>query len=69
MDISRCEPVPLLLRFARPAAMGTLEYTYDPGLEVNVVADANGNASPIVEGPYAASLTKTVTVEGDEDRG
>ena len=68
MDISRHKPVPLLLRFARPIPANRLEYVYDPGLEVNVLPDENGNVSPAVEGPHAAALTKTVTITGGEDR-
>jgi hypothetical protein len=65
MDKKAHPVLPLLLRHARPAPTRPV-YSYDQKLDVNVVADADGNLQPVVEGPDAGALTKTVAVQGEE---
>jgi len=65
MDSEAYPVLPLLPRHARPAPTRTA-YSYDQEMEVNVVTDADGNVRPVVEGPDAGAVAKTVAVQGEE---
>lgn len=57
---------PILLRYAQASVAAPVAYDYDPELGVNVLTEADGNVCPAVEGPDAAILTKTQSIEGEE---
>jgi hypothetical protein len=59
--------LPLLLQYGRTANLVSVNYQYDPELEVNIIIDSHGRVVPAVEGPYAELLTKTQTVVDGED--
>jgi hypothetical protein len=65
MDSEAYPVLPLLLRHARPAPTRPA-YSYDQEMEVNVLTDADGNVRPVVEGPDAGAVAKTVAVQGEE---
>jgi hypothetical protein len=66
MDNLEHSTQPILLRYAQAPVAAPVAYKYDPELGVNVITDADGNACPAVEGPDAAILTKTQSIEGEE---